>query len=168
MAYSVKYIIKKRGSLVHMYRKMHSYIQIKIHVHIAHHTYRVHVTFKKKIYIFIWIVPLLFVFVVFYILFYIFCCAHLHSNVVVDIVCCNIESCGIVCRISRRGRLFRVFHRWNKEGCGCCWSGCCFPFEFIQSFKSSDGIFSSFCCCFCPPFTSQFIGLSNTVTLCVE
>ena len=54
-------------------------------------------------------------FVVFYILFYILFCDHLLSNVFVDMLCCSIESCGIVCMLSICGQLFRVFHRWSKE-----------------------------------------------------
>ena len=70
---------------------------------------------SAKFFYFIWTVPLLLSFVVFYILFYILCCVHLLSNVFFDMLRCNIESCGIVCMLLIRGRLFRVFRRWNKE-----------------------------------------------------
>ena len=56
-----------------------------------------------------------FCFLLFFTFLDIFCGVHLHSNVFFDMLCCNTESCGIVCMILRCGRLFQVFHRWNKE-----------------------------------------------------
>ena len=56
--------------------------------------------------------------------FVVFCsllCVALLSNASFDILCCNTESCGNLCMLSVRARLFQVFHRRNKKENRMCW-----------------------------------------------
>ena len=51
----------------------------------------------------------------FFVVFYILLCVFLLSNASFDSLCCNTESCGNLCMLSVRARLFRVFRRKNKK-----------------------------------------------------